>query len=203
MIEKQQKLFKWLNIPVRYANASFQTFEITNQNQEKIIDICKKYVENFEKVASIGRSLLMVGTTGTGKTHLAYSIAKALILQKSNLLEYITYTPIKTIFDGVKATFNDKSNYYYQKKDKLLEYYEKSTLLIIDEVRTKLDSSFESEVLFELIDNRYNNLRPTIMISNLSLEELKGCVDVRVIDRMLENRGIILNFEWSSHRGKR
>ena len=73
-------------------------------------------------------------------------------------------------------------------------------LLIIDEVGIQTSSEAEKRIFFDIINKRYENMLPTILISNLELQELTAFVGERVMDRMKENGGVIFAFDWDSHR---
>lgn len=73
-------------------------------------------------------------------------------------------------------------------------------MLILDEVGVQFGSESEKIILFEILNERYLNMKPTILISNLNPAALQEYVGERVMDRMRENGGIILKFDWKSHR---
>ena len=56
--------------------------------------------------------------------------------------------------------------------------------------------------LFDVLNGRYETLRPTVLASNLSVEELTGCLGARLMDRLREN-GVVVPFTWASERGVR
>ena len=74
-------------------------------------------------------------------------------------------------------------------------------LLILDEVGVQFGSDAEKLILFEIINTRYQDMKPTILISNLTLVELGKYIGERVVDRMREGGGAILSFDWDSYRG--
>ncbi len=62
-------------------------------------------------------------------------------------------------------------------------------------------SEAEKLILFEIINTRYEKMKPTILISNLPLEELSAFIGERVIDRMSDG-GCTLAFTWDSYRSR-
>ena len=56
--------------------------------------------------------------------------------------------------------------------------------------------------VFDVINERYENLRPTIILSNLTTEEIRAYLGDRVYDRLRENGGKAFVFDWDSYRGK-
>lgn len=81
-----------------------------------------------------------------------------------------------------------------------MEIYTDKDLLIIDEVGVQFGSESEKIILFEIINERYEQMKPTILISNLSEDELSRYVGERIIDRMREGKGAVINFDWESYR---
>ncbi|MBJ2254875.1 ATP-binding protein, partial [Pseudomonas sp. MF6784] len=75
-------------------------------------------------------------------------------------------------------------------------------LLVLDEVGATKQSEFELATLFSIINGRYEQGRPMIIVSNLSPGELNDALGVRCVDRIRENGCIGVAFEWESHRGK-
>ena len=55
--------------------------------------------------------------------------------------------------------------------------------------------------MFEIINERYESRQPTILISNLSLTEVKQYLGDRIFDRMREDGGKYISFDWDSYRG--
>ena len=58
------------------------------------------------------------------------------------------------------------------------------TCLILDEIGVQSGSEYEKKRLFEIIDGRIKNGRPTILITNLDKTELTGLLTCRVMDRV-------------------
>lgn len=63
-------------------------------------------------------------------------------------------------------------------------------------------SEAEKLILFEIINTRYEKMRPTILISNLPKDELSAFIGERVIDRMNDGGGCTLAFTWDSYRSR-
>lgn len=83
-------------------------------------------------------------------------------------------------------------------------------LLILDEVGTQFGSDTERLILFDILNERYERRRPTILMSNLALDDaeeggrvvpgIKSCLGERVFDRLREDGGQSVVFDWPSHR---
>ena len=164
---------------------------------QKLKEIILDFAKNFAERKQMGTSLVFCGTTGTGKTHLAAALSFYLI---DNFQTDILYTKAFDVLREIKETYNKKSERTFsqvQKKHAQIE------LLIIDEVGVQFGTDTEKQILFEIINERYENFRPTILITNLGLALLKEFAGDRVIDRMKENGGKIIVFSGESFRGKK
>ena len=75
-------------------------------------------------------------------------------------------------------------------------------LLILDEVGMQYGTEAEQITLFDIIDKRYRDLKPTILLTNQNSSGLKQFLGERSFDRVKEEC-IWVTFLWASHRGKR
>jgi DNA replication protein DnaC len=126
-------------------------------------------------------NVLMTGSVGTGKTHLAMCLAK----------DGAYYTRFADISRRIRAKFDNE--------EAVLESLAEKRLLIIDEVGRGKGSDFNRDTLFEVIDRRYNNKKPTTLITNMSLDEFKTEYGAALMDRF---RPLTAVFSWASYRGK-
>ena len=74
-------------------------------------------------------------------------------------------------------------------------------LLILDEVGMQFGSDAERLLLFDVLNGRYEELKPTVLIGNLAVDALPDYLDIRLLDRLRENGGVVVPFTWSSERG--
>lgn len=183
-------------IPKRFADKSFGDFVASSPAQRVALDACMGYVDNFSKHKREGRCMLLLGRVGTGKTHLATSAASVLI--NEHMVRAIYRTVVSVIGD-IKATFSDKSG---DSEAHIMRELISADLLVLDEVGATKQSEFELATLFSIINGRYEQGRPMIIVSNLSPAELNDALGVRCVDRIRENGCIGVAFEWESQRGK-
>ena len=71
--------------------------------------------------------------------------------------------------------------------------------MVIDEIGTQYGSESERIIINEIINDRYEMDRQTVLIGNVSFAEAEKILGSRVIDRVKDN-GEILFFEWDSFR---
>lgn len=183
-------------IPLRFKDHSFNTFKVTNEEQGIKLGRCEEYAKNFSQKLKNGTSMIFCGKTGTGKTHLACSIANEIILKGNNAV----FMNVLKMMRQVKDTWSSRTG---KKEQEAIDWFLKPDLLILDEVGVQFGSDAEKMILFEILNERYQNMKPTILISNLLPANLQEYVGERVMDRMKENGGRILQFEGKSSRDEK
>ena len=136
------------------------------------------YVENWHKMQNENLGLLFWGLTGNGKTFAAACIANALIEQLVDV-RMCTFGSILNHLPGMTA----------REKEDYLKSFLTCDLLILDDFGMERRTDYAREQIFGIIDGRYLAKKPTIITTNLSLQELKDPCDItekRIFDRILE-----------------
>nr|WP_317360025.1 ATP-binding protein [uncultured Tyzzerella sp.] len=153
------------------------TFEKDNGSNMKVFNVCKKYVENWEKMKSENIGILFYGDVGRGKTFYASCIANELF--KNGVSVCITSFP---------KIINKLMNFTEQSK-LLVEKVKSQSLLVIDDFGVERETEFVLEQMFQIIDDRLRSGLPTIITTNIELKELKEpktLAQRRIYDRILE-----------------
>lgn len=181
------------SIPMRFRHATLDNFITdTPQKAEK-----KQYIDRYanafgNKIQETGGGLIMTGNPGTGKTHLAIGLGRDL----SNLGWFVAYQNLTELIRSIRATWKDDT----KSEDEIIRRLKAVDLLIIDEVGAQAGSDNERNIVFEIINGRYENVKPTIIISNYSINEVAEFISERSVDRITQG-GAVLNFTWESQRG--
>lgn len=181
-------------IPARFRDRTFESYIATEPKQVKALTICRDYAENFAEHFKAGRCLLLLGNVGTGKTHLATAIANHIMRATTATAVYRT---VGGILQHIKGSYDRESEY---SEAQAFAAYTKPSLLIIDEVGATKPTEFELATLFNIINGRYEEQLPTVVISNLPAGELSGALGERCVDRLREGGGIAVGFDWQSAR---
>ena len=152
----------------------------------------------FKEIAEAGRCLLLLGKPGTGKTHLSVAIANEIMAKSSATAVYRT---IGSVLQAIRATYDRTSD---QSESQILSSLISPSLLILDEIGVSKEkpSDFELTTLFAIINGRYEQMRPTVIVSNLEAKALPDAIGDRCIDRLREGGVIVIPFDWESQRGK-
>jgi DNA replication protein DnaC len=182
-------------IPQRFKDKSFDNYEPITAEAKAIYARCKKYAEDFRLNLAYGSGLVLCGLAGTGKTHLACAIANYVINEHSKTAVYMQ---VAGALRMVKDTYTKGSKVSEQEA---INWFKQMDLLILDEVGVQFGTDAERFILFEIVNARYEDMKPTILLSNLNMDGLIHYAGERVVDRMKENGGAMLPFVWKSHRG--
>ena len=136
----------------------------------------------------------MIGGVGTGKTHLAVCICKALC-DKGIGCKISTVTKI---IREVRSSWKNKTS---ETEQDIINSYLDPRLLVIDEIGSQYGTDSERITVNEIINDRYEMMLPTILIGNVTMSELTDIMGARVLDRVAHN-GMQLVFDWKSYRRK-
>lgn len=183
-------------IPLRFAGSEFASYWAVEQGQKVALSVCKAYAEKWPERIAAGASLVLTGLPGTGKTHLACAVGNAVM---EGHVASVLFCTVSTALRAIKETYRKGSE---RGEQDVINKLTRPDLLILDEVGVQVGSEHEKLLMFEILNERYQDMRPTILISNLSITELEDFLGQRVMDRYREC-GSVLAFDWQSHRGQR
>lgn len=182
----------WAGIPQRFINCSFDNYQVINANRV-VFESCKAYAENFTLNRKLGTSAILCGDVGTGKTHLATAITRHVIA--SNMTA--RYETIASAIRKVRETYRKDSKVTEQH---IIDSLVKPDLLVLDEVGVQSGSDAELNTLFDIINGRYQQEKPNLLLSNLDGAGIKQSIGERSYDRLRENSGKYLVFKGDSYR---
>lgn len=182
-------------IPLRFQRESLDTWRAgDDQAKAKVWAMATGYAEGFETHFEEGRAMMLLGQVGVGKTHLACGILQAVI---RNFGARGRYTTAGAIIRSIKDTFGGRSKTESDVYAELMQPH----LLVVDEIGVQHGSDFERLVLQEVVDGRYGRMLPTIIVSNLSVTDLRQCMGDRAVDRLRDRRGLVGLLRGESQRG--
>lgn len=140
-----------------------------------------------------GTMVALVGYRGNGKTQLAVDV----ILDRIDAhLSPCLFTTAVGFFLELRGTYGRDSKLTERQ---VFSKYLDPDLLVIDEIGKRSESEWENNMLFELLNSRYNELKDTILIDNRSKQHFIATIGPSIADRMNETGGII-ECDWESFR---
>lgn len=155
-----------------------------------VLTKAKEYCENFPKRKG---NLLLIGKTGTGKTHISTAIAREII----NLGYDVIYDSVQNILADFE---DDKFRRSYNTEELKAEKYLECDLLIIDDLGTEFANQVSISSLYNLLNTRYNKGLGTIISTNLSAEELARKYEDRIYSRIVGAGTRVLVFDGKDRR---
>ena len=160
------------NLGVRFSRRTFDTFD--KERDPNAYERCIEYCDTYKD--SERNSLLIIGGVGTGKTHLMASIANRLL---DNGIPVLFDT-----FDGhlykLKAEFDTRSEPRYLKRMQRID------VLMLDDIGKEKQTEWSQSIMFQVVNQRYENMLPIVMTSNLKTTELAEYFGSAVWSRLCE-----------------
>lgn len=142
---------------------------------QKALRTCVRYAEEFSTGAE---SLLVCGAPGLGKTHLSLAIAYRVIDRGFDVL----YLPFHTLLARLEtARFGKNSEEYQDYLSPVLQ----CELLLLDDLGSEFTTSFATSALYDIVNTRQLNGKPTIINTNLPQNELGTRYGERLRSRLL------------------
>jgi DNA replication protein DnaC len=168
--EKHIQKCKRLGVPPRFYDEYWDTW-ITDTPEKK---------EAIEKIKQAwNKNLFIIGKNGTGKTHFAMCLVK----------DGATYCKAAELFRTVREDLSIEQE--------TIDNYGTCKLLVLDETGRQKGTDFERNLLFEIIDKRWNYMLPTTIIGNIGKKEIAELYGTAALDRL---RPEIIELNWESKR---
>lgn len=159
----------------KYREVTFDKYEVREENK-KVFEMAKKYADRFQDMYKKNQGLLLYGPVGTGKSFTAACIGNYLL---NNAKPVIMTSFVKILQDVWE---NDREAEY-------ITILNSASLLIIDDLGTERKTDYALEKVYNIIDSRVRANKPMIITSNLELNDMMECEDIRkkrIYDRILE-----------------
>lgn len=187
--ERQQKLAEHLKdlkdkslLGERYKDATFDSIEIINEEHQNIINRLKKYCDGF-KEHNEGLGIYLFGSNGSGKT-----------LLTACMLDKLNEQFIECLFTNIHKIKQELLSTDIRRQKTFMQRVATVPVLFLDDFATEVfkkngDDNWVQEIVYDIVNTRYNNMLPIIYTSNCSL---KQCLEERgvmqkTIDRIFES----------------
>lgn len=182
------------------ARASKRAFWRKRGVPERVIDatLSNFIADTEEKVIARGKAqdwirrngtfLLLRGTTGTGKGHLASGCLKA---QGNGL--WITQADMLSDL---------RASYTLRNTAAVIDKWREAEMFVLDEFGVSPGGGDEEAMLYQVLADRYDKRRPTVITTNLDRDKFAEAIGYRLLDRIGEDCTVV-PCVWESHRKKK
>lgn len=189
------KRLEALNIGQRFRSCVWGDYKTSTPAMEGVFVSAKDFAADFPRHREDGTNMVLIGSPGTGKNMVAALICMDVVNQGFTAVHT---TAIKLV-RRIKESWQQGSK---ETEQEAINNFTAPSLLVIDEIGVQFNTDAEMLFLTEVINDRYEAKRPTILISNLTMAQVESVLGKRAVDRFYEGDSKILVFNWSSFRRK-
>ena len=160
----------------RFRSRSFATFRVTPATKPAV-DLCRRFCAAIKRDPKVP-GLLLKGSYGTGKTHLAVSILRE--TAEAGIPGMFVVVP--DLIAKMLASFEAKDG----KAGDLVETAKSVPLLVLDDLGAENPKPWVVELVYVLINHRYEHMLPTIITTNYDGKQLDAIFGRRIVSRLAE-----------------
>jgi DNA replication protein DnaC len=186
----REKHFAGAKLPNRHANSGFKEYQTHNDGQYKAKSGCVTFARDV--LEGVVRNLIMVGRTGTGKTHLSCAVARN-VLDKGKYARYITS---EDMANDIASTWKRADD----SEESAVYRYTEYDLLILDEYGLHDRHENRLQLVHKVLYSRYDEGKSTMLISNMTLNELKMDLGDRLWSRFQHDGLTVIECNWADQR---
>lgn len=154
-LEEPERLMKEANLGERFNDRTFASFDA--KRDREAFDACSRYANTDNLMACKRNGLIIAGGFGSGKTHLAASISRVLVDRGIPVLFGTAIEHLDKIRD----------DYEHTGINRYLAKLKATPVLVIDDLGKEKKSDWTKQVLFDIVNYRYEHMLPLIVTTNL------------------------------------
>ncbi len=157
---RRRQRFASAEIPKRYDHCTLGTFK----EKAPVLKNARARVQEFVDLwpgSDEGRGLLLMGPCGSGKTHLA--VAALVEIINAGKPGKLLFCNFQDLIQEIQASFDSDE---VPSKSEILRPLLDADLLVLDELGSQKPTTFVQDVLYYVINSRYNTERTTIFTTN-------------------------------------
>lgn len=182
---ERDSAFRLCGIGPEYFGCRFDNFRCNCKKQEEMLGYARRLYASI--VSGDNRSLVMYGSCGTGKTHLAAALLYEVTHTSRMLEDYgikTWYSGTYEMSDAIRSRLHATDAFGAKEtREDVIRMYGSVSFLVIDEIG-RSPSSDENNALYAVINARYENRKPTLLISNYTYTEFCSALGSAAMSRL-------------------
>lgn len=196
----------------KQEKANHQLIDFPDRHKRDLTLYGDEWKTAYEKALALcekGGIVVAYGKRGTGKTQIAYEIAKNAHFQNTHFAPVLKdgfhlppkvrpclYIKAMDIFIDLKNGFGRPGE---PSEKQVIAKLVDAAFLVIDEAHVRGETKYEDDKLTHIIDKRYDAMRPTMLITNLTNKDFAAQLSPSILNRIEEIGGGI-ECNWESYR---
>lgn len=183
-LKQAEKLKEQANLGERFATRTFASFDA--KRDKTAFEACSRYARDENIFQKKRNSLIIAGSYGNGKTHLAAAVSNALIDRGIPVM----FGTFSEHLERLREEFDHTGERKYLSQMKV------TPMLVLDDLGKERRTDWTHQILFDVVNYRYEHLLPMIVTTNLagtnSVDALANHVGGAVWSRLCEMSGMII-----------
>lgn len=156
---------------------TFDNFDVqgrTGLGEKQLLSLQTAYNSARQFAQNLNGWLLLMGTYGCGKTHLAAATANFAVSMGVPTL----FLTVPDLLDWLRFSYASEETSFEQRFEEIRNI----PLLVLDDMGTQNATAWAQEKLYQIINHRYVNKLPLIITTNQDLDEIEGRIRSRLRD---------------------
>lgn len=183
-----ERLHGHAGIPPRFAGLTFASYQAQEPAQQRAKALAERYAAAVAQGQARGVNLVLIGSPGTGKTHIACAIL-AHVIEAGR-------TGVFTRMGEILRAFRDSYSDGTPERD-VIARYTTPDLLVIDEIGVSIGrEETRQATLFDVFNSRYEQAKPTVVMGNLTRDQMTAHLGERIARRLEADGSPVIPFDW-------
>jgi DNA replication protein DnaC len=173
------------SVPPRYRDCNLDEFiRIAPSQQQALTQVWRNFL-----LAEGTTTLFLHGGAGTGKTHLAVGVIRALLEHNPRRALFL---PVASHIETIRLTFRSKED---GETGPSIDHHPNVDILLLDDMSAARSTDWAREWVYRIIGWRYDNNLMTIITSNFNIEETSRVFGAAIASRLASGAAVFTGTE--------